>query len=298
MVRAGYIGPRQAAEYMALAGRNDAAIMAICDPTGTAEPPADGAVARTYEAPEELVLAADLDALVLRTPPRETARLARMAATRGMALFLAPPIAADPDDAVALLDAVQRAGVVTCAGAPMRYAINLIQLRQMVRERTLGWLAARAVAGPGDGLPWERAAAACDLVRYVGGPVASLSAATRADGLAAAVVELQSGPPALISVANGWTAGAETSIEALADGCRMAWFAGTNHLVLDGREWRVAERNGMNDLHVAEMAAFTTAVRTGHRSPILCDCADAVETLRLVAMLRQAWEPAEGEDAP
>jgi len=290
-LRVGYLGGTLTPEFRTLRERKNAVLVALYGPDrGEAAQVAAETGAAPYDSADALVREAELDALFLNLPPAEEARLACAAAERRLPTFVVPPVAPSFAEAEEVLSTIRRTGVITSVGWPMRYAINLIQLRQTVRARGARWLLGRVVAGVvSEEELLNKAAGVCDLVRYVGGPFDGDRAIDApGEGILHVRLGLVSGATAQVSLVAGWSAGEEVSIEALAGGDRMAWYFGTNHIVINGREQRVAEK--VEGLYVAEVAAFLTAVETGRRSPVLCDYAEAVETLRVTDALRQAWE--------
>jgi len=242
-----------------------------------------------YSSGRDLVSDADVDALVLGAGDPD---LIVAAAERGCPIYVVPPLARSIADAERALEAVSEADLTTCVGWQTRYSINLIQLRHMARNRDVVTLTGRArVATAQEAGLADSIEPLCDLVRYVGGPVACVRGVdtqvgdAQGDGRLSVLVAMESGSSAFLALGSrSRSAGSgdgeirELSVEVATDAERLSWHYGTNHLVLNGTEWRVAEKSDGH--YVSSVAAFLTAVETGRRSPVLSDYRDAVETMR------------------
>ena len=106
---------------------------------------------------------------------------------RGLPVYLEKPVARDLDDARAIVDAVERTGVVCAIGYQWRAITWVPQVRELFAERALGLLAVRmfgATAGrtwftdqaAGGGQVLERASHGIDLVQAIAGPAVRVSA--------------------------------------------------------------------------------------------------------------------------
>jgi len=294
-IRVGYLGKTSAPEFAALRTRANITLAVLCDPEqDRTEQVAGETGAAPYDSPDALVAGADIDAVIIGLPAPRQAGLTVQAAERGVHTLIVPPLARGYDEGKQALETVERCGIITSVGWPMRYAINLVQIRHHVRRGGAQWVLGRLVTGAATGEELlSRAAGVCDLVRYVAGPVSGVEHSSCSDGGSFhGRLRLDSGAVAHVLATSGAKvpAAEEASIEVLTAGNRMAWYYGTNHTVVNGTEQRVAEKP--DGLYVAEIAAFLTSIETGWRSPILCDYADGVETLAMIAALRQALEEA------
>lgn len=146
----------------------------------------------------------EVDAVVIATPPGLHAPMALDAAAAGVHVFCEKPLAASVDEARAMRDAVQAAGIVHATNFQMRFAAPYARAKELVGEGYIGKLAmldARVTMNPVDYLhlplwstskaDWFTDAAQgggllgssagphlVDLVRWLGGPVAEVAART------------------------------------------------------------------------------------------------------------------------
>ena len=81
-----------------------------------------------------------LDALVVATPPRSHAALALQAIAAGKHVLVEKPLATSSADAVQLIDAAERAGVVLMVGHTFLYNSAVRGLRDLVQDGQLGAL--------------------------------------------------------------------------------------------------------------------------------------------------------------
>lgn len=291
--RVAYLGRTDSPEFATLRSRKNVELVGAYDPDeGRAVQIARETGVTSHSSIEAFLADARIDAVVLDLAAADQVRATIAAAERGVHVFLVPPIAPSHGDGQRALEAVARAGIITSVGWPMRYAINLIQIRHHARRSGVRWMLGRVVAGDASGEDLlHRTAGVCDLLRYVGGPIEGVRAVewTGATSFQARF-DLASGVVAHLLAVSGARAPAaeETSIELLTARDRMAWYFGTNHTVINGTEQRVAEK--VEGLYVAEIAAFITAIETGWRSPILCDYAEGLGTVALTDHLRRAGE--------
>lgn len=87
---------------------------------------------------DEALGAADIDAVTIATPPHTHAALAIEAAERGLHVVCEKPFAANLAEASAMLEAVERAGVVHQIGTEFRYATEQALLRRQVAAGAIG----------------------------------------------------------------------------------------------------------------------------------------------------------------
>ena len=120
-----------------------------------------------------------------------------------------------------------------------------------------------------------------DLLRFVGGDIASIdTVAMSTPDLAAVTLTFASGAHGMLTLVDGWTNGTEYAIDAMTDGRRYRWSNEWNSITIDGNENRASDST--EGQYVASVASFLTAVETNTQSPIVSDFRDAVETLRIV----------------
>jgi predicted dehydrogenase len=172
MVRIGYIGSTAASEYEVFASRNDAQITAIAECEGVTS---GGDAAKRFGSADDLIVSGDIDAVVLALPADKQILAARAAASKSLPIYFVTPIAdsfASASDASSELDTV-----ITCVSRPTRLAVNLAQIRRTVIRYGAEWVNGRYVGKSEDGTSLVgQAEGIVDLVRFVGGNVASIDA--------------------------------------------------------------------------------------------------------------------------
>jgi predicted dehydrogenase len=143
--------------------------------------------ARYYSDAEALIAAADVDAVIISTPPPLHEPLAAAAASAGKHALVEKPMAATPEACARMIQAARAAGTLLTVGYNQRYFDALKLVRDVVRSGEIGTLShVRAYAGHG-GLPefkapWmydkqvmgggafmDNGTHVIDLVRYIGG---------------------------------------------------------------------------------------------------------------------------------
>ena len=126
-------------------------------------------LARKYGVPrcagsaEELLEAADLDAVYIATPNFQHAELTVKAAARGLHVLCEKPMAVDLEEARRMIEACDRAGVRLMVGNMMRFNPCHAWVRELVAAGTLGELTeAQALFGydlpafyPPESTPWR-----------------------------------------------------------------------------------------------------------------------------------------------
>jgi predicted dehydrogenase/acetyltransferase-like isoleucine patch superfamily enzyme len=89
---------------------------------------------------EQVLLSADIDALVLATSAQTHAELALRAIEAGKHVFVEKPLALRVDDALRMIEAAQRRGCILMVGHLLQYHPAFLKLRQMVNDGRLGRL--------------------------------------------------------------------------------------------------------------------------------------------------------------
>jgi myo-inositol 2-dehydrogenase / D-chiro-inositol 1-dehydrogenase len=181
IVGAGWIAGTHAAT---IALRDDARVVASADVVpGRAD----------YLDWRSMLAAEHLDALIVSTPPDTHRAVTLAAAQAGLAVYLEKPVAHAMEDALAILRAVRRSGIVCAVGYQYR-AISFLD--DLPRDAALllgtgisdtadrAWLGHRARGG---GMMLERASHLIDLERVVAGEVAGVTALEEGDRLAASL---------------------------------------------------------------------------------------------------------------
>jgi myo-inositol 2-dehydrogenase / D-chiro-inositol 1-dehydrogenase len=311
MIGLGWIGEAHLTE---LAGRPDVRIAGVCDLD--AELVADraerfGAAGHTDAA--ELLDGHELDAVWVCTPPRHHLAGVRLAAERGVPVYLEKPVARDLADAEAIAALVAETGLV-CAVGYQWHALDLLpRLRTELAGRQISCLLGRSI-GPTTARPWfvrqaqgggnvlERGSHQIDLIRALAGEVESVTAAAGTvrldrptpadrdvDDALTLVLHLVSGAIATVAVA--WTPDGVPGSYSL----EVVSSAGALRLDLDP-EFRLTGTGANGPVDVtAGAAAFTASnsrflAAAAQRDPaaVVVGPADALATLKVGLAAEQA----------
>lgn len=129
------------------------------DPTRRSEARAALPGTSTFDSLEDLLAAAEVDGVLIATPPTTHAQIACSAFDAGLAVYVEKPLAADATDGQRILDTWKRAGTVGMVG--FNYRFNS-QIRQLQKSLAAGQLGAAVSARTYFGLatvnlpPWKR----------------------------------------------------------------------------------------------------------------------------------------------
>jgi predicted dehydrogenase len=142
-VRVGVIGAGRFAEQAHLPGLQahpQAEVVALCARNGerARAMAARFGVPRVYSDYHELLAQPDIDAVTVATPDALHAPVALAALAAGKHVFCEKPLARDAGEAIHLVDAAERAGLVNMVAFTFRYARALPALRRLIREGALG----------------------------------------------------------------------------------------------------------------------------------------------------------------
>jgi len=302
-VRLGFLGAgfiaRHHAGMLDLAGA-DAKIVAVHDPDTARAAAFAEAHGATVAADEEEVVAA-ADAVYVCTWTSEHPRLVALAAAEGRAVFCEKPLATTLADATAMVQDVQRAGVVNQVGLVMRDYPGFLLLRALARRPVSGrlmsivfrddqfipvqgmyasdWRADRTRAGAGTLL--EHSIHDLDILEWLAGPVTSVTGRTASfhqhqgiEDVAVATLAFASG--ALATLTSVWhDVLARPSLRRVEVFCERAWYAlegdvfgPLRWMVDDGEEGAVAGDELVERLHAEGVptrnpdGAFVEAVAT------------------------------------
>jgi predicted dehydrogenase len=301
VIGAGWI----ASDHVFVLGRLGHEVVAVCDidPERAATVAPEGA--RTYVAWEELLEQEDLDAVWVATPPLLHRAPAVAAMERGLHVFLEKPIARTLDDACAIVDAADAAGVVCAIGYQWHATEALEHLRDALGDQPVAYLWGVSV-GPTAARPWflersggggnllERGSHQLDLQRAVAGDVESVQVVAAPTHLAqseleatgdiedAATITLRFASGAVGTVLLAWTTQGQPgaySLDVLAP-------RATLHVKLDPAfmltgqvgEERIKQSMTVHPFERA-IARFVEAVATGDPGHVFCAPRDALGTL-------------------
>jgi predicted dehydrogenase len=273
-------------------------IAAVCDlDADRAGAAAQEHGARAYADHRELLDAEALDALYISVPPFAHTDAEIQAAGRGIHLFVEKPVHLSLEAALGICEAIDQAGIITCAGYQLRYLDTTQRLKRWLAGRTIGLMATTRWGGL-PGTPWWRVMAESggqlveqtthqiDLLRYLAGEVREVSAryARRTmgdvEGLDipdAQVLWMQFASGAVGTCSTSCIAvegGGRGDLEILLKSQRVGWAAGelTSSPPVPELAGPYADTPTIDDV-------FIDAVRTGNPRRILSTYLDAVKTL-------------------
>jgi predicted dehydrogenase len=289
-------------------------VVAVCDvDEARARELAEPIGATAYGDLEALLDDEQLDAIVVATPPMAHREGAVAVLERRIPLYLEKPIARTVDDARAIVDAADRAGV-PCAVGYQWHALDLLDhVRRELAGQGLALLAGRSI-GPTRARPWfldraqgggnvlERGSHHIDLQRALAGEVVAVQAAPsrvlvgqrggdRGDIEDAAALVLRFASGALGTIVVAWTPPGTPGIYALEVVAEEATFSLDldPNFRLDGvsRGDRVAATARQHPFE-RSVDRFLKAVDARDPSLVFCAPADAAATLAVAIACERA----------
>ncbi len=278
MMKIAYIGPGDGPERLVLEGRPDVELVPFC-----------GAEALPQGA----------DAVVLAVPPAEWLTHVGSLAEREVPFYVSDAqLSADKDaleSASFAAHAVESKGTITGAGSLLRYAINIVQTMQMVKQSGASWAAfllhAESIAAA------ERdVVALCDLVRYICGDAEDVQESMLTAEVASATLATERVPVVQLTAVEGRAQGVATAFELCTGGRHVSWDSSEKLLGLDwSTRYNVPDRD--DGFHLASVSAFLTAVKNATSSPVLSTFPDAVKSSRLASRFQREWDMHTGDPA-
>jgi predicted dehydrogenase len=247
----------------------------------------------------------EVDAGFVCTPPFARGPVELFAAQAGVPLFLEKPIGLSATQCLSALAAFRHTGTITSVGYMNRYRASVRRMRSLLEGETVIGFAAHWVGAPYR-VPWwgnpalsggqlnEQCTHLIDLARHLVGEVVEVNAFAQPSpeangGTAAVSILLRFRNGSLGTVICGCLA-QEKQI-----GCRV--FTPRGQLVLEGWDFKWSpsaafgdgsDLDPLEDVFVAECAAFLDAARSGDARLIRCDLAEAMRTQRVVDAARAA----------
>ncbi|MGQ9729723.1 MAG: Gfo/Idh/MocA family protein [Candidatus Zipacnadales bacterium] len=189
-IKVGFVGAGgNARGHMSrLTALDGVAITAVCDVNAQRAAEAAAAhAANVYTDHMEMLNAEALDALYISVPPFAHTNAEIEAAGRGIHLFVEKPVHLDIEAALRICEAIDQAGIITCAGYQLRYLDTTQKLKRWLSGKTIGLVTTTRWGGlPSQ--PWwrvmeqsggqlvEQTTHQIDLLRYFAGEVTEVSA--------------------------------------------------------------------------------------------------------------------------
>src|SRR5215467_9246342 len=315
MIGAGWIAQEHKRVLGPLA---EAELVAICDvDLERAEALADGTGARTYQDWRDLLDREDLGAVIVCVPPTAHREPAVTALGRGLPVYLEKPIARTADDAAEIVAAAERSGTV-CAVGYQWHALDLLDsLPGLLAGQEIGLLVGTSI-GPTQSRPWfvdmragggnllERGSHHLDLVRTVGGEVASVQAAggrvrlARSAGEAGDIndaltmtLELASG--ALATVVVAWTRPGQPGsygLDIVASDATLRLALDPDFLLSGVSRGRPVTLRAAAHPFGRSVRCFLDAVRDRDPDAVACTPGDAAATLAVAVAAEEALRTA------
>lgn len=302
-IRLGFIGTGGVAQgHLGTLNDNpDAELVAYCDVAlSRAQAAAEEYGGHAYEDFKKMLDAEELEGLVICVPPFAHGDIEQEACQRSLPMLIEKPVAIDMEMALPIRQAVEDSGVITLVAYKYRWDDHVIKAKQMLEGKTIGLVFGNFWGGTPGGASWwrvmsqsggqmvEQTTHIVDMARYLCGEVTDVQAvATRQamdsvypdfDIWDAATANLQFANGAVGTISNTcmvhtW---GESSLRVLAHDC-------TVRILGDSLTWADEAGEGEYikevDGYQGEVDTFVEAVKTGDRSEIYSDYADAVRTL-------------------
>lgn len=238
-----------------------------------------------------------LDALFVCLPPFAHVDQVAQAAARGLALFVAKPVALDLAVARRTRDAIATAGVINQSGYMWRSSDAVAEARRLLAGRDVTLAVGQVLVGL-PGTPWWRVAAQSggqvleqsthilDLMRLLVGEVAEVAAVGHRGALGeltdfedSTVVQMHFAGGAVGTLASTHTGGLGRYQLTLL-GCDLAIeLDAAGNRVISRIDGRARESQGTEDGYFRQIETFVAACRAGDQSLVPTDYADAVRSL-------------------
>ncbi len=310
-VRVGFVGAGGiAVTHMNLLQMiEDVQIAAIADANRPrAESAASRFLAKPYTHWQEMLEEQPLDALYVCVPPFAHEGQEVAAAEKGIHLFLEKPVGLDASNVKECAQAIAKSGVVSAVGYHWRYQANTRRASQMLQGKTVGMVQGYWMGGFPEVYWWrryeqsggqivEQATHIYDLARYLCGEIEEVYAAygrrsfedmTDFNGYDVGAVTLKYADGAVGTMTNTCMLNISYTV-----GLHII----TRDLVLEIHGDLKAIEAGHTQVFTGgsppmfeENRAFIEAVKTGDRSLVLSDYADAARTLAVTLACNESAE--------
>ncbi|MBI2247180.1 MAG: Gfo/Idh/MocA family oxidoreductase [Armatimonadetes bacterium] len=280
---------------------------------------------------EEALAHSDFDAVCIATPTHTHHPLVLAAARAGKHIFCEKPMAVAEDEALQMMEAIERAGVIFQIGFMRRFDEEFVHAKELISSGALGHLMAVRATTRGPGLPppwaWDDAKSGgllaevnshdFDAVRWLTGRefarVFTLVATRKAVevlpqhptfyDVAVVAFALDDGTPGSIDGAWPVDYGYDARMEVLgADGMLTIGAVGAGSLVHTTRDGRVARRTfgSWRDRHregyLAEVLHFVECVREG-KIPVVT-AIDGLRALEVATAAARSARTGQPEPVP
>ena len=310
-IKVGFVGTggRARGHMRKLQTIDDVQMTAMCD---VVEATAQGAASEyggtVYTDYHEMLDKEDLDALYVSVPTFAHYDAEILAAQKGIHLLLEKPVAPTMEKAVEIMEAIQKAGVLSSVGYQVRYSGYVQQARAFLADKTVAMVVANRWGGLPPTLWWrvmdqsggqlvEQTTHQVDLLRYLIGEVAEVHAyyalRTMSDvenldipDVYAVNMQFENGTIGSLSsccaLRNG---GGNSGVQMILENMRVE--VGGKGVVVSPEG--AAEPGEMPETEDID-AVFMAAVRTGDGSKILSDFEDGARSLDITLAANKSAE--------
>ena len=282
----------------------DARVVGFCDADRSrAEAKAKDHKAKAYSDHRRMLDATKPDAVYICTPPFAHGPYELDAVARGCHLFVEKPIAISMDTALAVRDAIRKAGVLSSTGYQDRYQDIIATLKKILRKRDVAtpmgywmggmpgvaWWRVKAQSG---GQHTEQTTHIFDMMRYLFGEVATVYAAGSTglmtdvphydvEDLSAATLTFKSGMVGTVYSGCCFKGHGKCGIDIYCRDCRIEYVERRSVTVHEPNHTETFTEAADFGQQIDE--AFIDAIRTGGKTKrkILSPYADACKSLAL-----------------
>ena len=262
---------------------------------------------------DSLVTHPGIDAVFICVPPDQHGPPERAVAEAGHALFVEKPVAIETAQARKMSALLEANDILTQVGHHWRYAPGIEYGRELLRDRTIGYLDGRWWGAiPGDTDHWwrdanrsggqiiEQAIHIYDAIRYLSGEVESVCAfggnrlieELDFPDLSSASMRHRDGTVSHVSATSA-AVESRIGIEVVAENATLSLSESSVVGTIDGDP--IDERSAI-DPYEREVLAFLDAVRTGSRDPIRSPYADSIRSLAVTEAVTESIHRGEPVD--
>ncbi|GIX06029.1 MAG: hypothetical protein KatS3mg115_0432 [Candidatus Poribacteria bacterium] len=265
-------------------------------------------VERTYTDYRRMLESEELDAVYVCVPPFAHGEIEETVAAAGCPLFVEKPVELHMEAAIRKYEAIRKAGIINAAGYCVRYMDTVDHLRGRLQgvavELTLGYYMGGAPGGwwqdveKSGGQLVEQTTHILDLARYLVGEVAAvgggfarrvpLNETATVENASLALLYFENGAVGSIASACMLGQGYKTGLDLFAKNFIAEYTYGSLRYRTPNAE--PEELRPTNNMYAEEDRVFLEAVRSGDGSAIRSDYGDAVRTLEVTLLAREAHQ--------
>jgi predicted dehydrogenase len=281
----------------------DVELVGFCDvDIARAQKAAEPFNAKTYTRAAEMYDAVKPDAVYICLPPFAHGEAEIAAAERGIPFFVEKPVSNSMETGLKVLEAVKKAGVLTCVGYMNRHRQAAHRAKALLAEDAPVLALGHWIGGPGGGW-WgqkhlsggqlvEQTTHVVDLTRFLLGEAVEVHArATKGfvtgidkytnDDASLAVVQFANGAIANITSCCAVRVGGVVGLTVHAQKTHLVFRDWAMHLRIQRHEKDPEEVRGEDNIFAIEDRRFINAVRTGDHSEIYSSYEDGLKSAQI-----------------